>query len=155
LWHGRRVHLAAVYDGAHMALFVDGKREAVTRLTGRHKPAPFPLVIGADPQPVAGNPTPSVHNHFAGAIEAVRVSRGVRYANQNFAPPAELRTDASTILMLPFDRGEGEVAQGRSRGKYHARIVGARWEKANAWRAQNPAPATPDARLPEPPAPPP
>ncbi len=108
---GRWTHLAGVYDGESVSLFVDGERVAnqsartkssektTQSLSQRHNRLPF--FIGADPNP-RGNPTRSFH----GWIDEVRLSSAAVYG-QAFAPPLRHVPGEETVFLYHFDRSVG------------------------------------------------
>jgi len=51
-WH----HVAAVYDGTHIFLYVDGTLDASTPATGRITPNNYPMGVGYNAQGVSGHP---------------------------------------------------------------------------------------------------
>lgn len=59
------VHLAAVYDGAAMRLFINGVEVASQAKTGDITPSPASIFLGANP--------PALYAPFAGALDDVRV----------------------------------------------------------------------------------
>ena len=104
---GRWTHLAGVYDGAQIALFVDGHKVASTNAIGARLSSDKSLYIGARP-----NGAWNVHNlsypmiFWRGAVDDVRISRGARYA-RNFTPPGTLTRDGNTLLAFSNDRQFG------------------------------------------------
>jgi hypothetical protein len=96
--------LAAVYDLAHIWLFVGGK------LQGDPVPAAYSIsnwafMAGADPSGTRH----SQHN-YAGTIEQLRMSRAIRYTS-DFVPVAQLHPDADTELLFRFDQVAGRPAE--------------------------------------------
>lgn len=97
-----------------LKIFIDGVLDAqgtsVTgnisyrdgRATSYPNSDPF-LVIGAEKHD-AGPAYPS----YSGWLDEVRISRGIRYAN-NFTPPSQpFVTDAKTLALYHFDEGAGK-----------------------------------------------
>jgi hypothetical protein len=95
---GRWHHLAGVYDGAEVRLYVDGRLADRRRAAGRRKTNALPLLVGAD---VAGGGKPD--SPFAGQIDDVRLSKVARYAGDRFDPDPRPTGDADTVLLLNFD----------------------------------------------------
>jgi hypothetical protein len=124
---GKRVVLAGVADGRTVKLFVNGELQSTARVLG-HKPSPFPLMVGADPN---GRGRPE--KFFAGEIECVRISAGALY-DGSYEPADTFRPLSSTVLLLRFDEGKGEVAYDSSSHANDCRIVGAEWGTINAAR---------------------
>jgi len=100
-------HLAGVYDGREIALFINGQKAASTNATGARLSSDKSLYIGARP-----NGAFNTHNfsypliYWRGAVDDVRVSRVARYT-ANFTPTAHLARDASTVLALSNDQHFG------------------------------------------------
>ncbi len=100
-------HLAGVYDGRRITLYVNGREAASTNANGARLDSDKSLYIGARP-----NAAFNVHNFstpiafWSGAIDEVRVSRGVRYTKP-FTPAPDLRADSSTVLFLSNDQHFG------------------------------------------------
>jgi hypothetical protein len=157
---GQWFHLAGVFDGRKVWLYVDGqlRQSQAISAQGVHKASILPFVIGAAPAfpspRRAGNALPNgpgrpptgrqVHNVFAGAITAVRNTDTARKA-QEVQPPSQLASDKSTRLLLFFDQGNGDVVQDssgnriavrtRKRKRYEtvsAKIMGAKWIKLDS-----------------------
>jgi len=123
----QRVHVAGVFDGRGVSLYLDGKAQgAALRIDGRFKPSQMPLVIGASPGGTDGDGC--IDHPFTGVIEAVRLSRTVRY-RRDFEPPLRLSPDEDTILLLRFDEGKGPLAHDASGHEHHGLIHGAKWVK--------------------------
>lgn len=104
---GRWTHLAGVYDGQHIALYVNGEKSASTNVTGARLSSDKSLYVGARP-----NGAFNTYNfsypliYWRGAVDDVRVSRGARYQS-TFTPPATLTRDATTLLTLANDQHFG------------------------------------------------
>ena len=116
---GKKVHLASVFTGKQIKLFVDGKLKQTTEVTGapnRTNQAPFFI----------GYPTDS----FPGIIDEVRISKVARY-DIDFAPAQRFEPDADTLALYHFDEGAGDVLKDSSGNGHHGKIVGAKWVKAD------------------------
>ena len=104
---GRWTHLAGVFDGQQIALFINGQKAASTNATGARLSSDKSLYIGARP-----NGAFNAHNfsypliYWRGAVDDVRVSRGVRY-QADFTPPAKLARDTSSVFTLANDQRFG------------------------------------------------
>ncbi len=116
---GRWTHLAAVFDGEEVRLYVDGESVGTTAARGVRTRNGWPLFIGADPNG-RGEPV----DFLAGDVDEVRISRVARYRGTKFHPPLGHRTDADTVLLLPFDRDLGPFAIDRSGRTAHGSRVG-------------------------------
>ena len=92
-WH----HVAGVYDGRRVRLFVDGELAAEVERSGRRLPNGLPLVIGAD---VDGSGR--AVSHFEGMIDGVRLSKSARYGGA-FEPSHRHEPDAETVLLYEMD----------------------------------------------------
>ena len=101
-WH----HVAAVYDGSAMTVYVDGKQQAAKAQTGTVDPSTgVPVVIGN---------SPSDHSRrFSGAIDEPRVyARALTPAEiaNTHARGAAGGGDPALVLRFPFDEGSGKTA---------------------------------------------
>ncbi|MEM0926273.1 MAG: LamG domain-containing protein, partial [Planctomycetota bacterium] len=94
-------HLAGVFDGQSVTLFVDGKKQDSKAATGERRGNDLPLFLGADPDS-SGNPT----RGFTGQLDEFRLSKTVRYS-EDFEPAARFDPDEKTILLHHFDRSVG------------------------------------------------
>jgi len=100
-------HLAGVYDGSQIRLYVDGQLEGFHVVTGVHKPSAAPFVIGAAPLAAAGPGMAPVNNFFKGDVKTVRISNLPRYT-KNFTVPEKLAGgDGSTVLLFSMNEGQG------------------------------------------------
>ena len=119
----RQVHVAGVFDGKTVSIFVDGKPQPNAGATMMpHRPSAFDFMVGADPNK-QGKP----HQFFKGTIDEVRISNIARYKDA-FKPSTEkFKTDGSTLVLYHFDEGEGDVAKDASDNKYDGQIHGAKW----------------------------
>jgi hypothetical protein len=104
---GKWTHLAGVYDGQEIALYVNGEKSFATNATGARLSSDKSLYIGARP-----NGAFNTHNfsypliYWRGAVDDVRVSRGARYTG-HFTPHPRLTRDTSTIFALANDQHFG------------------------------------------------
>lgn len=104
---GRWTHLAGVYDGGQIALFVNGREVASTNVTRARLSSDKSLYVGARP-----NGAWNVHNfsypliYWRGAVDDVRISRGARYI-RDFIPTSKLARDGATLLLLSCDQQFG------------------------------------------------
>jgi hypothetical protein len=95
------VHVAGVFDGQQVALFVDGQPVATNPGSGVRTENQLPLWIAADPdgKGVATRP-------FLGLVDDVRLSTGVRYAAP-FQPTKQHTPDPETVLLFHMDQTIG------------------------------------------------
>lgn len=122
----KQVHVAGVFDGKNLTIFVDGKSQVRTGTTqAPHVASSFDFMIGADPDD-AGNP----QHFFKGAIDEVRVSKVVRYKADFKPSKTKFESDADTLVLYHFDEGSGEEAKDASPNKLDAKIHGTRWVEA-------------------------
>jgi hypothetical protein len=114
-WH----HLAGVWDGAAVQLYVDGKLVANALAAGPHRDNEQPLYIGADPD---SDGAPG--SFFAGRIDEVRISTSARYRGERFTPQRGFAADAECALLLHLDDDRGAWVLDSARAR-HARKIGA------------------------------
>jgi Concanavalin A-like lectin/glucanases superfamily len=115
-------HIAGVFDGAAVQLFVNGKpQQRWAMLTGRVKPSGLPFWFGANPGPGGRLQEP-----FHGRIDAVRLSRGVAYETE-FTPPRRFEKTEGTLILLNLEEGTGETVKDESGNGYDGTIHGANW----------------------------
>jgi hypothetical protein len=117
---GRWHHVAGVYDGREVRLYVDGRRVAA-RPAGRGGRVgnSLPLLIGADVTPTGGG-----GSFFDGEIDAVRLSSVARYT-EDFAPERHYVSDPATRLLFHFDGRVGPWIFDDSEQAEQAELVGA------------------------------
>jgi len=94
---GQWTHLAGVYDGSQMVLYVNGAPTATRPASGERATNPLPLYLGANPD-AKSKPT----QFFTGALDEVRLSTSARYTAA-FTPEKQHPTDAATLLLFPCD----------------------------------------------------
>jgi hypothetical protein len=110
-WH----HLAGVFDGKQVLLFIDGKPVAARAGAGTRKVNDLPLVIGADT--AGAEPVSPV----TGQIDAVRISSVARYAG-DFMPARKAQADADARLVLNMDVLLGNMAYDESPAAVHPTV---------------------------------
>jgi hypothetical protein len=121
---GRWTHLAGIFDGAQIALFVDGRKVAFTNVSGARLSSDKSLFIGARP-----NGAWNTFNfsypliYFRGAVDDVRISRGARY-KRDFKPDAKLDRDRATVFSLANDQHFGPFVPVDSQPQVQAYIRG-------------------------------
>lgn len=115
----RWTHLAGVFDGAEVRLYVDGKLTAKRAASGKRKTNTLPLMLGAD---VTSAGTPD--SFLPGSIDELRVSKVARYAGESFTPSRRHESDADTLLLLHFDELVGPWAFDSSPRKRPATVLG-------------------------------
>ncbi|QEF98235.1 Serine/threonine-protein kinase PknB [Stieleria maiorica] len=118
---GRTVHLAGVYDGREVCLFVDGHAKHRVKVQYEHRPSVQHLFLGA-----GNNAVNEPETFFSGLIHQVRLSSVARY-NADFQPPLDLANDSSTLALYDFNEQTGDVLSDRSGNGHDGRIHHARW----------------------------
>lgn len=116
---GRWHHVAGVFDGSEVRLYVDGRRVASAPGSGPRTVSPIPLLVGADVDG-AGNPS----SPFPGAIDEVRLSTTARYSGESFEPERRHAADEATVLLLPMHAIVGPWVHDHSPGSRHPRCEG-------------------------------
>ncbi|MDB5385871.1 MAG: pknB 25 [Planctomycetaceae bacterium] len=120
-----QVHVAGVFDGTNVRIYIDGKRQRFDDdVMLPHKASMFDFMIGADPDR-QGKP----HQFFKGTIDEVRISKVARYLDNFETAKDRFITDADTLVLYHFDDGEGEVAKDSSGNKNDGQVHGAKWIK--------------------------
>jgi hypothetical protein len=114
-WH----HVAGVYDGTEVRLYVDGRLADRESRGGERRPNPLPLVIGGDVS--SGDRAVSL---FSGWIDEVRMTRGARYTGGEAAPQVGGAADAGTVLLFDFNERIGPWIPDRSESRAHAILQG-------------------------------
>lgn len=97
----RWTHVAGVFDGSQVKIFVDGKLINSVAGSGTRRTNKLPLYLGADPNG-SGTPTRS----FSGKIDEVRLSKSAVYAD-SFKPERRLAPTDDTVLMFHLDKNVG------------------------------------------------
>jgi len=113
-WH----HLALVYDGKSLALFVDGNEEAREAVAPNAKRTTngLPLFVGADPD---GSGTPG--SFFHGQVDEFRVSKAAVYT-KNFTANRRLKAEQDTVVMYNFDAAFGPIVFDKGPQKLHLQL---------------------------------
>jgi hypothetical protein len=102
-----------VFDGAAVALYVDGRRIDRAEGAGVRRENGLPLYVGADPDK-RGDPM----SFFDGQVDEVRISAGARYVGE-FTPARRHAPDDETLLLLRLDQGLGPFAPDAGPGARH------------------------------------
>ncbi|MFG0286202.1 MAG: LamG-like jellyroll fold domain-containing protein [Phycisphaerales bacterium JB039] len=114
-WH----HLAGVYDGKEVRIYLDGALIDRAQRAAPRRTNTLPLMIGAD---VNGSGQPM--SFFDGWIDGVRLSNVARYAGDRFTPARRPGADDRTLLLLNMDGAIGPWAYDESPGRTHPRLRG-------------------------------
>ena len=115
-------HIAGVFDGETVQLFVNGKpQRRMAMLSGEVKPSGLRFWFGANP-----GPDGRLQEPFHGRIDAVRLTTGVRY-EQEFTPPRRFEKTEETLILLNLEEGTGETVKDESGNGHDGTIHGAQW----------------------------
>ena len=120
--YGRRTHVAAVYDGRIVRLYVDGRLQTQSRAVEEVVPSTLPILIGANPNP-DGETT---MEEFLGTIDEVRISKTPRYT-ADFTPAERFEPDEHTLALYHFDDAAGTTLADASGNGRNGTIHGAKW----------------------------
>ncbi|MBL8802085.1 MAG: metallophosphoesterase [Planctomycetes bacterium] len=113
-------HLAGVFDGENVRLYVDGVEVASRKGKGSRKRNALPLVIGGD----VGSDG-AANSLLEGALDEVRISSVARYAaGESFKPAKRFESDAQTLLLLHMDAPSGPWCFDHSPKHAHALVRG-------------------------------
>jgi hypothetical protein len=115
-WH----HMAGVYDGSIVMLYVDGELASTVTRSGKRRSNAFPLVIGGDV-----NGKGQAVSLFKGQIGSVRLSDSARYSGASFTPERDWSDDEHTVLLYDMDREFGPWVIDESATGAHAKRNGA------------------------------
>lgn len=111
------VHIAGVFDGKEMRLYVGGKLEGSEPI-GEFNKSPHPFMVGADP---GGHSEPT--KFLIGKIDSLRVSKDARY-RKDFTPPNKFESDEHTLVLYRFTERDGNFVADKSGHERHGKIVG-------------------------------
>ncbi len=114
-WH----HVAGVFDGSEVRIYVDGVVVARRKGSGKRATNDLPLVVGGD---VGQGGVPN--SFFSGEIDEVRVSSLARYTQDRFEPARRFESDADTLLLLHMDGTSGPWFPDSSTRAAHATSAG-------------------------------
>jgi len=115
---GRWQHLAGVFDGSELRLYLDGQQIAAGPGSGQRTRNSLPFMIGADVD-ANGRAT----SFFHGSLDAVHLSVGARY-EAPFVPAARPVADEASRLLLQFDGFLGPWTLDSSAAAAHPRVQG-------------------------------
>ena len=123
--YGRRTHVAAVYDGRVVRLYIDGQVQTRGRAVEDLVPSTLPILIGANPNEDVGTA-----ENFLGTIDEVRISQTACYT-KDFTPAERLEADEHTLALYHFDEGAGDVLKDSSGNGHHGTIHGGTWVRVD------------------------
>ena len=112
-------HVAGVYDGAEVRLYVDGSLTGRATASGERKLNALPLMIGADVSGTGDRVDP-----HSGSMDEVRLSRGARYSGEQFTPKRRHTSDEDTLLLLHADAAMGPWLHDSSSQGAHPTLLG-------------------------------
>ncbi len=123
----QRTHIAAVFGGNEMRLFVNGQEQTLQLIDGYEPIELDRIYIGNDAPAELLPARPHPDRGFNGLVHALRISNNVRYTS-NFEPPTVLDAKPGDHSIVAFDieEGEGDVTRDVL-GRVEARIVDAQW----------------------------
>lgn len=116
---GRWHHVAGVYDGAEVRVYVDGRLAARAAGSGARKSNRLPFIIGAD---VASDGAPM--SFFKGQIDEVRVASRALYSGEAFTPERRLNPVDGVELLTHFDARFGLGVWGDGARRVFGRVTG-------------------------------
>jgi hypothetical protein len=93
-------HIAAVYTGSTMRIFVNGQMTASRSFNGAITVSNLPLTLG--------NNSVWSNEQLQGTIDEARVSRVARYST-TFTPATRFTPDANTAALWHLDEGAGQA----------------------------------------------
>ncbi len=113
---GKAYHLAGVFDGQLLRLYIDGILVKEVPATGALKLVGNPLTIGADSTPRG----PA--NTLRGWVDGVRISNIARYDGDTFPLVRRPEADEHTVLLLNMDRDQQGYLYDASGHKAHVKL---------------------------------
>ena len=109
-WH----HIAAVYDGVSMSLYLDGTRISTQPASG--------LIANGSALPIFGGGKYEPYwpiQGFIGYVDWFRMSNVARYSGTSFVPPpGQPANDSNTVLLFYFDEAPGSTTTA-DQSSYH------------------------------------
>jgi len=115
---GQWAHVAGVFDGQALTLYVNGKPAAATPAAGQRGVNPLPLYVGANPD-ARSAPT----QFYTGAMDEVRISSAARYTTE-FTPAAIHARDETTVYLFHCDETLGPFLPSDSAGSSYGTFTG-------------------------------
>ncbi len=91
-------HLAGVYDGKEVRIYVNGKKAGSKAAEGQRKTNSQPLFVGARPD----NRGRASH-HWQGVVDEVRISSKALYGDDFTAPPV-MHSNSDTVMIIGMDK---------------------------------------------------
>jgi hypothetical protein len=125
---GNPSHVAAIWDGKNLQLFIDGKR--LPGASEEETPGSTYAKTGGTRLGASGLALDDLKGFWAGVINELRISKVARY-DRTFTPAKRFEPDADTIALYHFDEGQGDKLTDSSGNGHHGKIVGAKWVKVD------------------------
>ncbi len=113
------VHVAMVYDGAALRLYVNGVQTSSAALTGAVDVTGTSTGIGYWQSRDS--------ERWNGQLSNVRISSSARYTGSSFTPATVLGADARTVVAWPLDEGSGATSLGYGASAVDLRHVSTTW----------------------------
>ena len=142
--YGQSVHVAGVFNGRDLRLFLDGKlvKTAPVPEDFLFEQSPMRLTIGANP-----DGQEYFRESPIGLIDEVRISKLARYA-EDFTPANRFEPDEDTWALYHFDEGSGTIARDSSGNDLHGEVFGAKWVRWPSTPQRRPQQAaSPETRI--------
>jgi len=115
-------HVAGVFDGQEVRLYLDGALVGRVEGSGTRGTNQLPLIVGGDP-----NERGNAQSGMTGWLDSVRLSSMARYAGESFEPPVRYVSDEDTVVLLPFSEARGpfaiDASANRAYGLLHGRAA--------------------------------
>lgn len=108
-WH----HLAGVYDGRQIRLYLDGDLVAQETPELNFSSNAMPFILGSE-QDRDGR----IVYSFNGMLDSVRLSASARYAGESFRPQRDFQKDKETLFLLDMQQNVGPFIPFGDDGKY-------------------------------------
>ncbi len=115
----RWYHVAGVYDGKEIRLYLDGKLMERKDGTGKRRTNRLPLYLGGDVDKDGG-----VTSCFVGDLDSFRLSKSARYDGESFQPQRDFVPDKETVLLFDMQRKVGVWVPNAVDPKNTATLVG-------------------------------
>jgi hypothetical protein len=124
-------HVAGVWDGKELRLYVDGQLQDARRgVTYCTQLSNSPMFLGADPANLSFVEQVA-EGFFHGRLRGARISHAAEYTD-SFSPPKRLEKTPGTIGLYDFTIDTGRFAIDRSGHGNHGIIRGAKYVKAGS-----------------------
>lgn len=130
---GKWCHIAAVFDGIGMRLFLNGTENELTQQTFELPNTHGGFFIGGVDRQLL--PTDQNDRFFDGLIETVRVTSGQRYT-AGFEPPMQFTFDEKTLAAFPLQATDENSAavQTDLEGRYPLQLHDTKWIQVTGLR---------------------